>query len=218
VLGAVARDAAGNQRTASVTVTVVNDTTPPTVALLDLVEGAAVTGTIALAATASDEVGVAGVQLTLDGANLGAEYTAAPYAIAWNSASVANGVHVLGAVARDAAGNQQTASVTVSVSNDAMPPTVAMTSPGADGALVTGTITLEASASDDIGVAGVQFALDGVNLGDEATTAPYQFAWDSGAVANGAHVVSVVARDAAGNAQTVSVNVIVANVPPLPVP
>jgi hypothetical protein len=97
--------------------------------------------------------------------------------------------------------------------NDTTAPTVAMTSP-AEGAAVTGTIALTASASDDVGVVGVQFALDGVNLGAEATTAPYQLPWDSGAVANGGHVLSVVARDAAGNQQTISVNLIVANEAP----
>jgi len=223
VLAAIARNAAGNQFTTSVGITVVNDTTAPSVTVTSPASGAAVTGTITLSATTSDNVrdrrgrgdrhGVAGVQFTLDGVNLGGERAAAPYQMTWNSATVANGVHVLGAVARDAAGNQRNASVSVTVANDTTPPTVAVTNP-ADGTAVTGTISFAASASDDVGVVGVQFALDGVNLGAEAATAPYQIPWDSGTVANGVHVLSVVARDAAGNQQTASVNLIVANVVP----
>src|SRR3989441_12234822 len=51
-------------------------------------------------------------------------------------------------------------------------PTVSMTAP-ANGATVSGTaVTVSASASDNVGVAGVQFSLDGVNLGAEDTVAP----------------------------------------------
>jgi YD repeat-containing protein len=77
-----------------------------------------VSGTTTVGASASDNVGVAGVQFLLDGANLGAEDTASPYSIAWNTTTVNNGSHTLTAVARDAAGNRTTsAPVTVSVSN-----------------------------------------------------------------------------------------------------
>jgi hypothetical protein len=214
VIGAVARDAAGNsQIAASVSVTVNNDTTPPTVAVTNPAGGATVIGSITIGATASDNVGVAGVQFTLDGVNLGAEQTAAPYALTWNSATVANGAHVIGAVARDAAGNSQiAATVTVTVNNDTTPPTVALTSP-ANAAVVSGSVLLTASATDNVGVAGVQFAVDGVNLGAEITTGLYQLAWNSATVANGSHAISVVARDAAGNRQTASVTVVVTNIP-----
>jgi len=46
------------------------------------------------------------VQFKLDGANLGAEATSAPYSVTWNTTTMANGSHTLSAVARDAAGNQ----------------------------------------------------------------------------------------------------------------
>jgi hypothetical protein len=213
VLVAVARDAAGNQSQASVTITVTNDTIAPTVTVTSPVANATVTGTIAINASASDNVGVVGVQFTLDGANLGAEQTTAPYAITWNSASVANGAHVIGAVAHDAAGNSQiAASVSVTVNNDTTAPTVALTSL-AEAAVVSGSVALTASASDNVGVAGVQFALDGVNLGAEITTGAYELAWNSAAAANGSHVLSVVARDAAGNQHTASITVIVTNLP-----
>ena len=74
--------------------------------------------TVTVSATAGDNVGVVGVQFKLDGANLGAEDTTAPYAVTWNTTTATNGGHTLTAVARDAAGNTTTsAPVTVTVAN-----------------------------------------------------------------------------------------------------
>ena len=73
-----------------------------------------------------------------------------------------------------------------------------MTTPAA-GATVSATVTVTASATDAVGVAGVQFKVDGVNLGAEDTTAPYSVAWATTGIANGDHTLTAVARDAAGN-------------------
>jgi hypothetical protein len=103
-------------------------------------------------------------------------------------------------------------------SPDNTPPTVSVTSP-ASGATVSGTITVTASASDNRGVAGVQFQLDGVNGGAEDTTAPYSVSWDTATASNGSHTLTAVARDAAGNRTTSNpVTVTVANdtAPPPP--
>jgi hypothetical protein len=94
------------------------DTTAPTVAISAPGAAAAIAGSVVVSATASDDVGVAGVQFKLNGVNLGAEVTAAPYSITWSSATAANGTHTLTAVARDAAGNMATsAELSVTVSN-----------------------------------------------------------------------------------------------------
>jgi hypothetical protein len=94
---------------------------------------------------------------------------------------------------------------------DTTPPTIAMTGPLA-GATVSGKVTLSASATDNVGVAGVQFMLDGVNLGVQVTTPPYAVTWDTTTAASGAHTLSAVARDTSGNTGTsTSVTVTVAN-------
>ena len=96
---------------------ITSDTTAPTVAMTAPMTGV-VSGTITVSATASDNVGVIGVQFRLDGASLGAEDMTAPYSISWNTATVPNGTHTLTAVARDAAGNSTTsAGVTVLLIN-----------------------------------------------------------------------------------------------------
>src|SRR5947207_9295302 len=83
-------------------------------------------------------------------------------------------------------------------SSDTVAPTVSMTAP-ASGATLTGTVALSANASDDVGVAGVQFLLDGATLGAEDTTSPYSISWDTTSASSGNHVLSARARDAAGN-------------------
>jgi len=102
------------------------DTTPPTVSLSAPASGASVTGLVTVAANASDNVGVAGVQFRLDGASLGAENTSAPFGVSWTTTSAANGSHTLTAVARDAAGNYTTSTpITVTVANnDVTPPLI----------------------------------------------------------------------------------------------
>jgi hypothetical protein len=95
-----------------------SDTAPPTIAVTAPVGGTTVKSTVAVSGSATDNVGVAGVQFKLDGVNLGAEVTAPPYTVTWNTTTTADAVHVLTAVARDAAGNMATsAGVTVTVAN-----------------------------------------------------------------------------------------------------
>ena len=86
----------------------VTDFTPPAVALTAPGDTETVQGVVAVTATASDDVAVAGVQFRLDGIPLGPEDGSAPYSFSWNSALVPNGGHVLTAVARDAANNTAT--------------------------------------------------------------------------------------------------------------
>src|SRR3989449_147519 len=284
------------------------DVTPPTVSISVPANGATVSGTaVTVSASASDNVGVAGVQFSLDGVNLGAEDTVAPYSASWNTTLATSGTHSLTAVARDAAGNTaSSAAVSVTVDNtpplistvsassisssagtitwvtneasdsqvdyglttaygsstplnasllaahamtltgllatttyhyrvksrdaagnlatsadftlttliDTTPPTVSMTAPAA-GSIVSGTVTISASATDNMGVVGVQFKLDGANLGAEVTAAPYSASWNTTLAANGSHTLTAVARDAAGNSTTsAGVSVTVSNAVP----
>ena len=117
-LTAKAYDAAGNVgASAAVSVTVSNDTTAPAVSITSPAAGAAVSGTVSVAAAATDAVGVTKVEFLLDGV-LQATDTASPYAWSWATAGSANGSHALTAKAYDAAGNVgASASVGVTVNN-----------------------------------------------------------------------------------------------------
>jgi hypothetical protein len=219
---AVARDAAGNSATSSsITVTVANvvgsDTIVPTVSVAAPVNGTTVSGTIHVTASASDNVGVVGVQFYLGNTKLGSEVLVSPFNISWNTQSVVNGVHTLFAVARDAAGNIATSTgVSVTVANavgtDTTAPLVEITSP-VNGSTVSGQLPITASSSDNVGVVGVQFRLDGSNIGVEDIVAPFGITLDTTSIANGGHTLTALARDAAGNTTLSSVvTVTVANV------
>jgi hypothetical protein len=78
---------------------------------------------------------------------------------------------------------------------------------------VSGTITITADASDNVGVVGVQFLLDGALLGSEDTAAPYSINWNTESFANGTYQLSARARDAANNQATATeISVAVANI------
>jgi hypothetical protein len=131
----------------------------------------------------------------------------------YNDSGLSAGTYFYRVTAQDVAGNISAPSneASAAISIDSTPPTVSMTAP-ANLATVSGMINLAASAADNVGVAGVQFRLNGAPLGAEDTSAPYSISWNTAAVANGAHVLTAVARDAAGNQQLSSaVNVTVSN-------
>ena len=158
-----------------------------------------------LTATAADnQVGVVGVQFLVTAAcGRGHQDLGSPTACRGTPPTVSNGSHTLTARARDAAGNIKTSSaVSVTVDNTTAP-TVSVTGP-ANGATVSGTVNLAATASDNDGVAGVQFLVDGVALGAEDTSSPYSVSWNTTEVANGSHTLTARARDAAGNTTTSS--------------
>lgn len=90
----------------------------------------------------------------------------------------------------------------ISKLTDSAPPTVVLTAP-ASGATVSGNaVVVSAIAQDDVGVVGVQFKLDGNDLGAEDTTPSYSITWDATYAVVGTHTLSAVARDAAGNSTT----------------
>ncbi len=94
---------------------------------------------------------------------------------------------------------------------DTTPPATSITAP-ANGATVSGTTTVTASASDNVGVTKVEFYLDNV-LQSTSLAAPYSWSWNTTTAANGSHSLASKAYDAAGNVGTSStVSVTVSNV------
>ncbi len=192
------------------------DVTPPTVALTAPLPGDTVQHVISIQADATDDGLVAGVQFQVDGIDVGAEVTQLPYALDYDTDTLINGAYTLTAIARDTAGNVATsAPVDVVVNNpappDTTPPAVAVTAP-LPGATVQHTILLEADATDDRLVAGVQFQVDGIDVEAEVTQAPWTRAYNTDTLVNGSHTLSAVARDSAGNTATsAQVSVVVSN-------
>ena len=189
------------------------DTEAPTVSITAPTAGATVSGTaVTLSANATDNGSIASVRFRISGSYDPPDITAAPYTLTWDSTAVTNGPHTITATATDAAGNSTDTTINVIVNNGGTNPTVSITSP-TEGATVTGsTVSVSAVASDNIGVSGVQFKLDGADLGAEVTAEPYTITWDSTTAVDGPHIISAVARDTDGNTTTsTDVNVTVDN-------
>lgn len=147
-----------------------------------------------------------------DGANVvGTTDVAAPFGVSWTPTT--SGSHDLTARAVDDAGGATTSAiVTVTVApgtGDTAPPTCSITSPTNFAANLSGTVNVTATATDDVGVVGVQFELDGEALGAEDTSAPYAASVAStDAFTTGQHVIRAIARDAAGHVVTCATSVV----------
>lgn len=195
-----AKDAAGNRSTGSnivtITIPATPDTQPPTAPtnLKATVAGDDVTLTWG---ASSDNIGVASYVVKRNGVDI-ATVTGLTYV----DMDVAAGVtHTYTVHAKDAAGNQSAASTSVPVFiGDTTVPTVAIEAP-TDGATVTGTVTVEVTATDNVAVASVAVKVDGVTIAT-LTTPPYEHEWDTTTSSDGAHTLTAVATDTAGKTAT----------------
>jgi len=96
------------------------------------------------------------------------------------------------------------------VTTDTTPPTVSISSP-ANGATLSRTISVQGTATDNMGVTTIQFYVDGQVL-STASSSPFSFSWNTANYVNGAHTLKVTASDAAGHVGSASVSVNVNNV------
>ena len=80
---------------------------------------------------------------------------------------------------------------------DTAAPSAAITAP-ASGSVVTGVVTINVSATDDVGVTRVEFDMNGAMVGTNST-APAAFSWDTSSYTNGSYNLQARAYDAAGN-------------------
>lgn len=183
-----------------------SDTQAPTVAITSPAAGASVAGLVTVDVSASDNVGVSRVELRVNGQVL-ANDTSVPYQFGWDTAGLANGSYSLEAYAYDAAGNAKgSGAISVRVGNalpaDTTAPVVRLVKP-ADGSTVSGTVTVEVSASDDSGTAGLRTTLfiNGVQVAG-TTGGTLSYRWNTRKAKSGSQTVSAVAVDAAGNRTT----------------
>ncbi|MGA2260987.1 MAG: Ig-like domain-containing protein, partial [Acidobacteriota bacterium] len=189
------------------------DTTPPSVPT-GLTASAISSSQITLSwSPSSDDVGVAGYKIYRNGSQVGTTANAS-YS---DTGLSANTTYTYTVSAYDFANNNSNQSSQASATTpnvDTTPPTVSITTP-ASGATIFGTVTIQGTASDNVGVAGVQFKVDGSPLGAETIASPYSVSWDTTTSSNGAHTLTAVARDAAGNTATsTAVTVTVSNSTP----
>jgi glucose/arabinose dehydrogenase len=191
--------------TYTATFTVTTPNVPPTVAITAPANGdsAEVNTAVTVSANATDSDGTVTGVAFFDGATAIGSDATSPYAISWTPQAA--GTRNLTARATDNA-TATTTSAPVSfkvytpTGPDNQPPVATLTAPADSTLGLTGAVNLTATATDNVGVVGVQFQLDGVNLGAEDTSAPYAASLAATDVyTTGVHVFRVRARDAAGN-------------------
>jgi hypothetical protein len=194
--------------------------------------GATLTGSAVLDASVSDSTyPLNSVQFLLTGGSdnetVIATGTASIYGwyADWQSASVPNGAYTLQSEVSDTAGNiAYSPAVTIIVDNfspGATPPTTVVLQPSS-GSWVSGShVLFDAGASDNVGVAKVQFHLTGASLNNvliaTGTLTYYGWLayWDSTSVPDGTYTLQSDAYDAAGNqGVSTAVTIIVENTPP----
>ena len=187
------------------------DTQPPVSAVANPIGNSTLSGLVAVDVSASDNRGVVRVDLMVNGTRVASD-TSAPFAFTWDSTKAANGMVELKAVAVDAAGNVgASAPVAANVANtvvaDTIAPSVAITSP-ANGARVSGTVSITLSASDNQGTAGLsnEIYINNVRMATGAGGG-LSFNWNTRKVSAGVHTIEARSRDAAGNASRTSISV-----------
>jgi thermolysin len=91
---------------------------PPSVSITNPFEGATVSGTVSVAADASDDNGVSQVEFFVDGGSIGVDSDGSDgWSASWDTTAYAEGSHTISATATDTAGQTATDSISVTVSN-----------------------------------------------------------------------------------------------------
>jgi Bacterial Ig domain len=210
---AFASDKTGNLGSSGVVNFIVaetDDVIDPTVTILNPQSGQTVEDTVRVVAVALDERAIQKVAFFIDGDSVGLDDTY-PYHYNWDTKPYADSTnHTIYAKAFDTGNNTGTSavvSVTVYPSTDLTPPGAIMTYP-LTGQIVFDTVTVTVEASDNKGVAMIEFFVDG-QLQFTDTQAPYQFEWNTIPYADGAtHSLYAKAYDLTGNATTTAINTI----------
>lgn len=214
------RDANGTLTTASLTGGVLIDSQAPALNLTNPAPGSLIRNPITIEAQASDESGLALVQLYLNGQLLFSR-TSAPYTYYWNADT--DGDYTIKAVATDIAGRISEQSATVTVYHAPPPPDTDgpqltnLTVNGvalANGASFARNPVLGFTAADRSGVARIEWLLDGNLVANASGSGTFTATLNLESIANGSHSLVLNAADSLGNLSTMSFTITVAHVPP----
>ena len=177
---------------------------PPTLAIKEPTSGAVVSGyAVIITADATDDVGLVKLEFFIDGISIGfGSNSPDGWILPWNSTLIANGDHILKAVATDTKGLISVSSVRIKVNNAAAidaPPIVTITSPANGGKVSGNAVSITANATDDAGVTRVEFFVNGNSIGvDTNGSDGWSVLWNSTSVADGNYTLSAIATDTNG--------------------
>ena len=176
-----ATDTSGNRSSTSVTVTVDNvveapaDTQAPNVAIGDPNAGATVSGSVNVSGSASDNAGVAQVEIRVDGGNWVSASGTSNWSRSLDTAAYSDGSHTITARATDAAGNASTTSRSVTFDN-APEPTPSPTSSPSTAPNTQGTWTSPEGVRFEVNSAGPWTIAEIYKMVKDNATGPGDFA------------------------------------------
>jgi hypothetical protein len=98
-----------------------------------------------------------------------------------------------------------TASTTTSANADTIPPVVKIVSP-ANGSTVTGTVKISGNGIDNVKLQSLKLVIDGATVASTSSTS-ITYTWNTRTIAVGAHTISLIGSDAAGNSSQTSIQV-----------
>jgi len=187
------------------------DTQAPSTTIFSPQNNVTVSGNVLVEVNATDNTGVAGIDLYANDQLVGRDITA-PYQFSWDSTQVTDGSATFTAYAQDAAGNEATSSgLSVNVNNqpdaqDKTPPTVSIFDP-ADGSTVSRTVNIGITSNDNVAVKKLSVLVDGSLKCSTVDTISLGCSWNTRKASSGAHIITAIAEDAAGNSAETSVTV-----------
>lgn len=185
-----------------------SDLTAPTASITSPKGGASVSGTTTtVGVSASDNVGVAKVELYVNGTLFATDATA-PYSFVWDTTKVANGAATLQAKAYDLSGNVGASTLfSVTVNNPVVatdPPKVSLSGVSSGQTIGSKTLNLAAKASDSSGIAQLTISVDGAEVAG-GSSGSLSYKWNPSNLAAGTHTVSAWALDKQGQSSRVDV-------------
>ena len=198
-------DLAGNETPLNpIAVTVDNeppgDSTPPTIIIMEPAAGQNLMGTVSIEVLATDDTGIDFIEFYIDGFSDTTD-SSDPYIYEWDTETVSDDMeHIIAVVGYDLEGNSTLATpIAVYIDNfDNIAPMGQIQNP-VPGQTVAGTIAIEISASDNVGVRQLDLSIDGIPR-DTLFDYPYQYNWDTTQETDDEdHVISVVVSDTSGN-------------------
>lgn len=198
------------------------DHTPPTFLSVTPTDGIALPATPTnISASATDAHGLSHIAFYVNGSLVAVSSPTVPTnthnaTFIWNAGEAGGGAHTLTLTAFDAAGNKASRDRNVTVVLDNVPPTVEITSP-APQSHVSGTVTIDASASDNVTIQNVSFRWDGGSPFAVATTPPYRATLSTLGMALGTHTLTATAQDGAQlqASHSITVSVVTDVTPPV---
>ena len=219
VISIIAYDEVGNEGpSTAITVHLDNyDNINPSGLIMYPYAGQIISGQQTISILAEDNAGIDSVDFFINNVLVYSDFVE-PYEYDWNTEfEFEDANHIIGSIVTDLAGNQfEIPSISVFVNNipnDNVPPTISISNP-VSGQTVSGTINFTVNVDDNIGIAQVEFFIDGYSLG-VVTEEPYSYLWDttSNIGAHGdEHALSAIVIDTAGNTSfSQPILVIVAN-------